>query len=277
MATHLHWLTIVLVGLIVAGCNKATDDPTKQASDKGQVEKKSENQKPKDSPANTFAGVADLSLTADELGKEQNKNEKGTQTKYKGKVIELTGIVLGMGRNLFLEPGITLKVKDEIVQLYLTATDPRPWDKALPGQRVKLKVIYQEREKGIDTRLLGGPILEVTGKPTPTITAEEMGKEYQKDPKEAEKKYRWSTYDQKPALIITGEISEAMEGDGYTTVPVFYLKTGTKFKLKCGPDRESARGLKPGMRVEISGLCFGFEDNKTDIKIVDCLVMKTLK
>jgi hypothetical protein len=236
-----------------------------------------EKKPPVQQPAGPFAAPADVTLTADELGKEERKDEKDTRQKYKGKVIELTGVVWGMGRNIFLDPIITLHVKDEIVQLILISTEKKPWDKVSPGQRVKLKAIYKRHGDLSEPQLVGGPILEVSGAPMPTITAEQLAKAYEEDRKGADKKYGSISA---CALIVTGEITEAREGDPATSVPVFYLKTGSKLKLKCGPDRESARGLRPGMRVRIIGHCGGvggFGVDPNDIRIDDCVVVAILK
>jgi hypothetical protein len=272
MVLHRGWLTVVLLVLAAAGCKGANEGTPDRPSEKLKGEGKGRSLKQQ--AAELVSAPAEVKRTADELGKELNKLGRPNHELYKGKVIELSGVVHGMGRNIFLDPWIMLAVKDEIVQLTLVSTAPGPWDKAAPGQRVKLKAIFLSSRPGENVTLFGGPILEVSGKPTPTVTAEELAKEYQKDRKAANAKYR----DLKAGgLIITGEISEAIEGDPQTSVPVFYLKTGTKLRLHCSPDRESARGLRPGMRVKLMGYCWGFGDNNTDIRIVDCLVTDVLK
>src|SRR5262245_61885005 len=103
--------------------------------------------------------------------------------------------------------------------------------------------MYVEQPRiGVD--LLGSPILEVIGTPNPSITAEELVKAYEANEEAARKKFGDS---EAGALILTGEIVEATprNSDG---VPEFFLKTGSKVKLSCKPDRESARGLEPGMK-----------------------------
>jgi hypothetical protein len=267
MMLHRGWLTIVLLVLFVAGCKNATESTANTSSEKTKVEGRSL----KDQAADRLRASPDLTLTADELGKEQNKDEKATQEKYKGKVIELTGIVTGISRDIALEPFIDLKVSGEIVQLLLYPTEPRPWDKALPRQRVKLNVMYLV-EPGRVTRLLGGPFLEVTGVPNPTVTAEELAKAYAADAEKADQKYGWVTA---RGLILTGEIAK-VEGDKQG-LPVVFLKTGTSLSLRCRPDEESARGLAPGMKIKCIGHSFGLGEDKTEIRIVSCLVTDIVK
>jgi hypothetical protein len=223
--------------------------------------------------AKRLAGGADLSLTADALAKEKNENEKATKEKYKGKVIELTGSVSRISKDIASDPFLSLRVKDTNVPLSIWTVERKPWDKVLPGQGVKLNVIFDE-SGGIGD-LLGGPIREVTGTPNPSITAEELVKAYEADETAADKKYGSSNAGN---LIVTGEIIEAKPTNS-EGVPEFFLKTGSQLKLSCGPDSESARGLVRGMKVKLLGSSFGFEFGKPKeaVRLVDCLVLEAKK
>jgi hypothetical protein len=226
----------------------------------------------KEKAAERLAGAADLTLTADELGKEQKNDVEATKKKYKGKVIELTGSVRGINRSLNLHPILTLRVKGESVQLSIWMIEGKPWEKVLPGQGVKLNVIYGPQPGRGD--LVGGPIREVTGTPNPSITAEELVKAYEADEAAAEKKFGSSNSD---ALLVTGEIVEATPY-GPAGVPEFVLKTGSKVEVSCQPDRESARRLEHGMKVKLIGKCSGFDSRfgkpKEVVRLVDCLVLE---
>jgi hypothetical protein len=223
-------------------------------------------------PADPFPGPADLKLTADELGKEEKQNEDATKAKYKGKVIELTGEVTRISKDLDLKPQIFLKVKDQTVNLHVYTTDRRPWERVLPGQSVTLKAGYLEGNRR--TSLVGGPIMQVTGTAVPTITAEELAKAYEADPTAADKKYHW----QAGGLIVTGEISDA-QALGQFGTPEVYLKTSTKLSVLCKPDTESSSHLKVGMKIRVTGVSFGVNNvNGRDvIKLVDCVVMGEVK
>jgi hypothetical protein len=227
----------------------------------------------KEKAAERLAGAADLTLTADELGKEQKNGVAATKTKYKGKVIELTGGVCGINRILSLCPILTLRVKGETVRLSIWMIEGNPWDKVLPGQVVKIKVMYGPQPGRAD--LLGGPIREVTGTPNPSITAEELAKAYAADEAAAEKKYGSPNAD---ALLLTGEIVEGTQVNS-VGLPEFVLKTGSKLEVSCQMDRESARGLERGMRVKLIGKCLGFEffKPKEVVRLVDCLVLEANK
>ncbi len=176
-----------------------------------------------------------------------------------------------MNRTLALEAFITFKGQGETDNLSVTSIEPKPWDKALPGQKVKLKAMYLQSPDG-STGLFAGPILKVTGKPTPTTTAEQLAKAFQADPEGAEEKFGSL---KAGSLILTGEIYKAKEVDE-EGVPTFFLKTGTKLSVKCGPDRQSAKGLAPGKKIKCIGACFGLK-GKTEIEIVDCLVIELSK
>jgi hypothetical protein len=68
---------------------------------------------------------------------------------------------------VFLEGG-----QDDPVGVLCYTVEPAPWNKALPGQTVKLQGGWPERALG--ATLVECRILEVTGKPPPILTAQEL-------------------------------------------------------------------------------------------------------
>ncbi len=262
MVKHPCWPLILLCTLLGIGCNNSAPTTT-QESRQGDFGQKATDQKVTD----PFAAPADLKFTADELGKEEHDNAQATRTKYKGKVIELSGTVHHMNRSSALEPLMHLDVKDSY---YLTvhSADPKPWNRVSPGQSVKLKVMYQKTAYSVE--LVAGSILEVSGEPCPTIDADEFGKARTENPKAFDTKYK----DQ--AVILTGEIVVAAEG--YPgKMPELSLKAGKNLTIECSPDSESVRGLRPGMRVKVTGVYDAPRDGHSFGRVSDCVVMDILK
>jgi tRNA_anti-like len=247
-----------LVAVVIAGCKKAPDE-------------RSEKQK----AVERVKGKADLSTTADDLGEEYFKDGNSMKTLHEGKVIELTGVVRSFYRNEN-GPSLELGVKDRTAGFSVFPIDQKPWEKVLPGQTVRLNVMCVQKEStvngfkltGIGTQFIGGPILEVTGNPPPVLTAESIAKEMLANSSLATAKYRSA----KSALVITGEVVQAVEKNGVLEQSLLYLKTGTKLGMKCTTDAESVRGLKPGMRVTVAGN-FSELGTENEISIISCVVI----
>src|SRR5262245_62128244 len=103
----------------------------------------------------------DFSLTAKALGEEYKKDNTAASAKYKGKVVELTGVVRSLHRLPPPRPNWTfdsteacLELKDAVDIKCFTA-DKNPWRRALPGQRIKLKGRVAKRD-GADGGVLFG-------------------------------------------------------------------------------------------------------------------------
>src|SRR5262245_3232049 len=117
MAIRIRRLAIALF-VLTPGCGeKAGNNPSKQGQPSptkivatpgpdGQEPNGLAQQPPQ--VAAQLAGPVEMTLTVDELGKEESKDRKGTHAKYKGKVIEVSGVVRGVNRSLFLTPLVSL-------------------------------------------------------------------------------------------------------------------------------------------------------------------------
>src|SRR5262245_2375033 len=80
----------IAVFLVPAGSRKGDrkEDDTKGADGKGGDNRADADARP------------DFSLTSKQFSEEYDKEEKAAEAKYKGKVIELSGLIIGMGRNV---------------------------------------------------------------------------------------------------------------------------------------------------------------------------------
>src|SRR5262249_43345369 len=167
------------------------------------------------------AGKADFTLTAEQFHKEAS--DKQQQDKYKGKTVELTGTVKGAGKNISGTVYLSLQVGSDLVGVQCYTTDQKPWEKATPGQKVRIRGQFPEIV--VFPALVGCTIVEVSGPKAPPVQAADLAKEYAADREAAVKKYngKW--------LILSGEVEEKKTNDvGAVGV---YLRTGQKVKVAC--------------------------------------------
>ena len=155
-----------------------------------------------------------FSLSSVEFSKEVKENEKSATEKYKGKVIELTGKVVGVGRNISKDAYLRLEgTKGEMLGVMVFTQEKTPWNKATPGQTVTVKGKFPEF--AISASLAECQIMKVEGDRAALLTPDQLAKEYEED-KEATKK----KYDEK-FLILQGEIADKESNEAGATLADF--------------------------------------------------------
>jgi hypothetical protein len=248
---QVQWVLVVLLSLaMVAGCS---------SKDGGSGEKKkADAKKGDDQPVvndkdGGKGGIEqakpDFALTSKRLADTYSKDREAAKAKYKDKVIELTGVVMGVtstsldGAYLVLEG----TKKDPLVTGIICYTrDKHPWRKATPGQLVKLK--GKDYQFSPDPALAECVILEVSGTRAPLLTAEKLAKEYAANPDATSKKYKdkW--------LILSGEIDKVTFNEArFARVA---LKTPGKLSVFCGffsTEEPQTKNLKADQKVKILG------------------------
>ena len=202
-------------------------------------------------------------VTAKAWAEERKKDSEAFETKYKGRTIEVTGLVLepvssisgGVDPRAFWVEGIPGD-PDTKFKCITDSADPW-WNKVLPGQTVKAQGKCQVMN------LFPAKILEATGPKPPMLTVDELVK----DPKGVRQKYL-----DKP-VIVTGEIAKVestIEEDHIT------LKTSEKAPSVVCFAPKSARHsqLKSGekVRVLIGGIMLRNFENK--IALMGPVIMK---
>jgi hypothetical protein len=161
----------------------------------------------------------------------------------------LTGVVKDLGGpnilgNYFLilsgAGGMVLGVECQV-------NEKEPWKKALPDQTVRLQGKYPE----INPRpgLIDCEIVEVTGAGPPTLTADQLAKEYGTDPDGTTAKY------DKKYLIVTGEIAnvdfnEAKAASITLKTKEQVLRVFCNFTVFA---KEQTSRLKPGQKIKVLG------------------------
>jgi len=85
---------------------------------------------------------ASISITAEELYKDYEDNEVAADQKYKTRVLEVSGTVESIGKDILDEMYVTLKVGEYsimTIQCYFSGTYKNALAQLKKGQRIKLK------------------------------------------------------------------------------------------------------------------------------------------
>lgn len=210
----------------------------------------------------------DFTLTSVALSEEVKKNDTAATEKYKGKVIEITGKVVGAGKNASKDPFLRLEgAKGDIMGVMVFTQDKAPWGKATPGQTVTIKGNWPEIAFGAS--LINGHIVKVEGEKAPTLTAAELAKEYEGNREETTKKY-----DEK-FLILKGEI-ESKEANEAGAVTLIFKTPESKVKVKCSFtafDKEETEKLNEGQTVTVLGQ-YTLNLDESEVGLYFCILME---
>jgi hypothetical protein len=219
-------------------------------------------------PAGPSLGKPDFTLTAKEFREEWDKDKQAVNAKYKDKVLEVTGTVIGLhvasdGKSTLVLEGEPKSVKN----VFCYPTDPKPWNKVTPGQTAKVKGKLPPFPN--DAALIDCTIGEVTGDPSPTVSAADLAREFAADDNAARQKYG-SKY-----LIVTGEV-ESVQVDR-AKGSVVALKTGAATRVSCSFTEapKALEGLKPGQQVKLlARISLGSKDQ---VQCFDSILMDDAK
>jgi hypothetical protein len=196
---------------------------------------------------------ADFTTDAESWHAEWAKDREAASTKYKGKTVELSGVVDHPSDDPYCRVGfIYLKIKGDGIGPRCALDDPAPWLKVGPGCKVKIKGIVPEFGSG--GGLESCVIVESSPNTCQEITAVQLAKEFAADKKAAEDKYR------DKCLIVEGELTGKepseidkgrfvylmMKGDGGIGVKG-YVGNDTEERKKANDD------LKAGQKIKICG------------------------
>jgi Leucine-rich repeat (LRR) protein len=204
-----------------------------------------------------------FSLSAEKFSEEYKENRNAAEEKYKGKVVELTGVVKSMGRNIADDSYISLEAGKVLFGVMCVTADAEPWAKVAPGQKVKLKGKWPEFSVG--AALIYCVFLD-TGKYEATaLSAEQLAKEYVADPEATTKKYK-DKY-----LVISGEVMDRdFNSAGAASIT---LKVDSKVRVKChftAFESKQTRSLKVGQRVKAIGQ-YTLNFDKDEVGLYFCL------
>jgi hypothetical protein len=192
-------------------------------------------------------GKANLVVTPAEWRADFKKDSAAAKAKYKGKVIEMSGIVTSARPDQFGAPFgfINLNVADDVVGVRCVLADPKPWKKVSPGSKVTVRGKSSETLSG---DLNPCEIVEAGPNPGVVITALELTKQFAADRMETQKKYdeKWAYVKGEVIMRSKSEgcaVLLTLKGDGDITVNCCF---GEAFK-------RTADGVKVGSKVDVFG------------------------
>jgi tRNA_anti-like len=230
--------------------------------------------KPKDDagpPPAVAKTEAAPSLTADQLAQEIERNPRAALAKYGGTVLELSGVVDGVGQTLQRGPYLTLEVQGHDIGIMCYMADKEPWARVSPGSGVKVRGKWprgqddQGRELVVRDTLQDCVLVEVGHNPAPVLSAGQLAKEYAAGPEATNKKYngKW--------LIVDGEVADK----GKEVPAKIYLKGSGKVRVRCevSPfEKQLTEPLQTGQHVKLLGQYARTAGNTdTEVGLYDCL------
>lgn len=201
-------------------------------------------------PRDELVGVKpDLVVTAEDLSREWTKDRKAANAKYRKKVMQIKGVVSHMGKH-FEGPYIHLKGPDELSAGVTCFTFMQyPWSKAVDGQRIVLKGIWDE-EDIIGPYLRKCSIVELGPSPAISISAPDLAKAFNDLGRDSfEGSYQTKT------LIIDGEIASKDEPNqlGVTSVHLTGAGKTRVFVVFHETEKDVIGRYKVGQRIRATG------------------------
>lgn len=209
----------------------------------------------------------DYTLSSVEFSAEYKRDNKAARAKYKGKMIELTGKVVGVGRNAGKEEFLTLEAtKGSFLQVICFTRINDAWLKASPGQTVKLRGYWPPIV--VTAALVKCQILEVKGERCPRLTVEQLAKELDADSSATAEKYKKFSH-----LILDGEVaSKKVNKVGAAEV---FLKHGGKCKISCiftAFEKDLTKPLKAGQKITVIGQFSSYSVDESSLTLQFCFL-----
>jgi hypothetical protein len=218
---------------------------------------------------------ADLVMTADEFLEEvSRKDADAWDAKFRGKTIDVKGVVSQLPRNAGGEVIVVLAVEGKPFGLSCHTTETDVLDKVTPGQTVTMR--GKAAADILRGDLVASRIVDVTGPRPPVITAEALAKEH-----EAEREKTLENYNDK-WMFITGEViakQDPAEADSVRLDVRGTSKVQVVFFL-VGGQKPLAKGITTGMKIRMLA-CYssGLQPARDPSRIVfnNCYVAGTEK
>jgi hypothetical protein len=191
------------------------------------------------------SGEPDFKLTPAEFRAEFARDGRGADQKFRGKVIELDGVVASVGQDTFdRKPGVFLKAEGTNTVFCATA-DPRPWEKVAPGASARLRGTLPSSISYQSPALADARVIDAGGSKVQSLTAAELTKEFLADPAGTRAKY------DKRAVALGGEITDARIAAGDDMIVRLKGERGTTVVVSI--KKHGLEGARPGRRLKVFG------------------------
>lgn len=224
------------------------------------------------------------SFTSEQLHKMFKSDPKGFETKYKGKLVEVTGRVRDLGQWRDRKSGNAQLGNVQLVgdpnlrfdSLGCRTVDPDPWKTALPGQTVTITGTF-DTMSGLLPEVRAAKITRVEGEAHPTRDAAKLGAELLASPVAVEARFRSPIPEpgaNSTSLIFVGkflktEVRFAAEKEIWILDGPKGVKMYLVFSLLLANRPATPQ---PGQEVKYVSNCLPSADNKT-IEFSDALVV----
>jgi hypothetical protein len=192
----------------------------------------------------------DLVWTSAELYKETRANGLGFNDKYRDKIIEVSGCKLFdfESYGVYGKDTITMNIDAKPSFIIVHMGDREPWAKVVPGQDFTMRGRVPLKQEDINEPLVDCIIVAPQKSPALPLTAEQLCRDAQADPKKYNGKY----------MIVTGEVLRKqipgavvleLKGDGATKVR---CQIPSKLKLTVDP-------IMVGQKIKVVGQYVTFD------------------
>jgi hypothetical protein len=263
---------VVVLGILL-GCGGRA---VQQGGGGGDDQRKQEQQAP---PPPVEAAVP---VTAEQLAREVHSNPAAAEQKYKGKLLEVEGVVKSLlnhigGGTVVMLKGLDGKVEGKFVYVPCVCNfDGLSESKAAAlseGQQVKIR--GRCFETGRMPILNGCEVTFAGADPAPHVQADRLAQEFAQSEQKANEKYRGKY------LVAQGVVREVrLEGTGGYLVFEGAMKDGKPLLVvaQCTMGfsyEDLLKAVKKGERREIKGQCWGVE--KGEVRFLNPYVVRQAK
>jgi hypothetical protein len=203
----------------------------------------------------------DFSLASERYAEAYEADRDASRKKYEGKLIQLTGRILDVGRTT--DDTDFLRLEGGKTNVFCAPKEKEAWKKVFPGQTLTIVGIGGD---GIPVPSLGeAEILEVRGARPTKISAAELAKEYVADSAAVVKKYDGEYH------FLTGEVSKVEKTD-FGGVKLWFKGEESAPRVRAGFDQFGAgmtKAILPGQRITVLGrLGFLKDELGTDLSVL---------
>jgi len=252
--------SLVALFILAVGCAQQESAKAPSSAPSGDNRSKTATA-PAGSAVTSAAPKPDIAVSAQEFVKDLQQDLSAAEKKYRGKLIEVSGIVSGFNWLAPMEPRpfapadeapnplarsiISLQTGGLLVGLRCLAADDEPWARISEGQRIKVRGKWHPPGSAQFPALADCVIVEPGTFTTAVVTAAALAKEFSADRQAFGAKY------QDDPIIIVGEIKKRTALFGGPIL--ISLETGSPVLLVCGSYSELFGSLRVGQKVKIFG------------------------
>jgi tRNA_anti-like len=270
LATHfgdqMRRIMISLALAAIAGCQDSSTKSgnSQQTAEGAQSAKSNASATSTTKPSEPTA--PDFKSSSRDYAEEFLKDKQAFVTKYKDKIVELTGEVVHVGGGNPRYIGLVGSMDGRVPTISCDTSKPRTWDRATPGQTVRIR--GRCLNPVMEGPLFECEILEVTGPTAPAISADEVAKAHVSDADAAKKKWL------KKTLLLSGEVAGKEKSDIGEQFLILKAADGPAIRIRWGYETDDLKRLSVGQTVRVLAEYFWFSNDKNRIEFISGSLMR---